>query len=266
MAQRLDAGLCYNCPAKYSKEHVKECTMKGIYLLEIADDAPAEDSETDEPRVSLSAITGISSSATMHMGVSLANTSVRALVDSGSTHCFVAKDTARRLGLAPVLRPGMSVAIANGDHVPCDGVCTNVPICIDTECFDIDVFVIALEGYEMVLGCQWLRTLGPILWDFDRMSMSFWRADHRVQWFGLDASHLHRINAVAADNLLQLLLAEFADLFAIPEGLPPRRALDHRIHLLPNTPPVAVRPYRYPQLLKDEIERQCADMLQHGII
>jgi hypothetical protein len=98
------------------------------------------------------------------------------------------------------------------------------------------------------------------------MSMSFWRADHRVQRFGLDASHLHRINAVAADNLLQLLLAEFADLFAIPEGLPPRRALDHRIHLLPNTPPVAVRPYRYPQLLKDEIERQCADMLQHGII
>jgi hypothetical protein len=255
MAQRRDAGLCYNCPAKYSKEHVKECTMKGIYLLEIADDAPAEDSEIDEPRVSLSAITGISSSATMHLGVSLANTSVRALVDSESTHCFVARDTARRLGLAPALCSVLSVAVANGDHVPCDGVFTNVHICIDTECFHIDVFVIALEGYEMVLGCQWLRTLGPILWDFDRMSMSFWHADHRVQWFGLDAGHLRRINVVAADNLLQLLLAEFADLFAIPEGLPPRRTLDHRIHLLSNTPPVAVCPYRYPQLLKDEIER-----------
>jgi hypothetical protein len=29
---------------------------------------------------------------------------------------------------------------------------------------------------------------------------------------------------------------------------------------------VAVRPYRYPQLLKDEIERQCEDMLGQGII
>jgi tRNA A37 N6-isopentenylltransferase MiaA len=29
---------------------------------------------------------------------------------------------------------------------------------------------------------------------------------------------------------------------------------------------VAVRPYRYPQLLKDKIERQCEDMLQQGII
>ena len=42
--------------------------------------------------------------------------------------------------------------------------------------------------------------------------------------------------------------------------------MDHRIHLLPGTSPVAVRPYRYPQLLKDEIERQCADMLRQGII
>jgi hypothetical protein len=29
---------------------------------------------------------------------------------------------------------------------------------------------------------------------------------------------------------------------------------------------VAVRPYRYPQLLKDEVERQCADMLAQGTI
>jgi len=27
-----------------------------------------------------------------------------------------------------------------------------------------------------------------------------------------------------------------------------------------------VRPYRYPQLLKDEIEKQCAEMLQQGLI
>jgi hypothetical protein len=40
---------------------------------------------------------------------------------------------------------------------------------------------------------------------------------------------------------VQLLLSEFADVFAKP---------------------VAVRPYRYPQLLKDEIDKQCDDMLR----
>ena len=34
----------------------------------------------------------------------------------------------------------------------------------------------------------------------------------------------------------------------------------------PGTEPVAVRPYRYPQLQKDELERQCDEMLQHGLI
>jgi hypothetical protein len=65
---------------------------------------------------------------------------------------------------------------------------------------------------------------------------------------------------------LQLLLSEFADVFTEPTGLPPPRPFDHRIHLLPSTPPIAARPYRYPQLLKDEIEKQCDDMLRQGII
>jgi hypothetical protein len=66
--------------------------------------------------------------------------------------------------------------------------------------------------------------------------------------------------------MLNLLLAEFAELFTEPTGLPPAPPFDHHIHLQPGTPPVAVRPYRYPQLLKDEVETQCAAMLAQGII
>ena len=67
-------------------------------------------------------------------------------------------------------------------------------------------------------------------------------------------------------TVLEELLQSYHDIFEEPRGLPPPRRHDHKIHLLPNTPPVAVRPYRYPQLLKDEIERQCEDMLGQGII
>jgi hypothetical protein len=256
MAQRRDTRLCYNCPAEFSKEHMKECTMKGIYLLEIDDNAPADDPDTEDVCASLHAITGIASSTTMHLGVTLENTHVRALVDSGSTHCFVATATAHRLGLDPLPRPGLTIGIANGDRIACVGVCPAVPITIGSERFDIDIFIIPLGGCEMVLGCQWLRTLGPILWDFKRLAMSFWRSGHRVQWIGLDAGIGGRVTALSGDNLLPLL-AEFEDLFAAPRGLPPARAMDHRIHL---------RPYRYSQLLKDEIERQCDDMLQQGLI
>jgi hypothetical protein len=61
-----------------------------------------------------------------------------------------------------------------------------------------------------------------------------------------------RLYAIDAEKpLLDTLLASFDDVFADPHRLPPARPCDHRIHLLPNTAPVAVRPYRYPQLQKD---------------
>jgi hypothetical protein len=66
--------------------------------------------------------------------------------------------------------------------------------------------------------------------------------------------------------LLDLLLDAYNDVFAAPEGLPPARACDHHIHLKPHIEPVAVRPYRYPHLQKDELELQCEAMLRQGII
>lgn len=48
--------------------------------------------------------------------------------------------------------------------------------------------------------------------------------------------------------------------------MPPARAYDRRVHLLPGAKPVNVRPYRYPYFQKNEIERQVNDMLDQGII
>jgi hypothetical protein len=48
---------------------------------------------------------------------------------------------------------------------------------------------------------------------------------------------------------------QVADVFDGPCGLPLVWPYDHNIHLLPGTALVAVRPYRYPQLQKDELER-----------
>jgi hypothetical protein len=50
------------------------------------------------------------------------------------------------------------------------------------------------------------------------------------------------------------------------DGTVPTVALRPPFHLLPGTELVAVRPYRYPQLQKDELERQCTAMLAQGII
>lgn len=62
------------------------------------------------------------------------------------------------------------------------------------------------------------------------------------------------------------MLNEFEQVFAVPEGLPPNRDVDHRIPIKAGIDPVNVRPYRYPHLQKNEIERLVAEMLSIGII
>jgi hypothetical protein len=110
--------------------------------------------------------------------------------------------------------------------------------------------------------------------------MAFVLQGRRVLWTGVGSpnatptaqqAHARLANTIYIDKgaepaLLERLLDLFADLFTEPTGLPPERPCDHRIHLKPGTDPIAVRPYRYPHLQKDELERQCDAILQQGVI
>jgi len=139
---------------------------------------------------------------------------------------------------------------------------------IGQETFAIDCFALSLDGFDLVLGVKWLKTLGPVSFDFGAPWMAFWRDGRPICWHDIGAKQQTTMGMAAAttEDLIAVFLSEFADIFTEPRGLPPLRHHDHRIHLLPDTVPVAVHPYCYPQLLKDELEKQCADMLAQGII
>nr|XP_051211532.1 uncharacterized protein LOC127329025 [Lolium perenne] len=223
--------------------------------------------------VSLHAMVGIKTAKTMLLPVTINGARLTALVDTGSTHNFLSNTAMRRLALQPAGSEKYSVTVANGDRLTCQGVARQVPVLVGDEPFSIDCVGIDLGCYDFILGLDFLSTLGPILWDLDVLSLIFWReGGRRVHWTGLGSTgaspQLHLMAAALdeAHPLLADLLQQHGDLFDEPQGLPASRPYDHRIHLLPNTAPVAVRPYRYPQLQKDELERQVAVMLAQGII
>lgn len=61
------------------------------------------------------------------------------------------------------------------------------------------------------------------------------------------------------------LLKKYNQVFEVPTGLPPFRGHEHSI-IMEGIDPVSVRPYRYPQSQKMEIERLIEEMLTAGII
>ena len=65
---------------------------------------------------------------------------------------------------------------------------------------------------------------------------------------------------------IQAVIDQFKDIFEEPKGLPPRRACDHRIPLMPGAQPVNLRPYRYKPEHKSEIEKQVKELLDQGVI
>ena len=66
--------------------------------------------------------------------------------------------------------------------------------------------------------------------------------------------------------MVQRLLEQYADVFRLPTGLPPRRAIDHRILTVADQKPINVRPYKYGHVQKEEIEKLVLEMLQAGVI
>jgi hypothetical protein len=265
-AEHCRLGLCFNCDEKYSRGHNRFCRriffVDGVEI-DNTDDATAG-ADNEAPCFSLQ-VAGVAMADTMQITVVLGATSLVALLDSGSTHNFISEEAARRSGLPLRQRPCLTAMVANGERITCEGIIRDAPLLIDGALFPADLFVMPLAGYDVVLGTKWLGARGPIVWDLARRRMSFQHEGHTICWQGMPSSTAPRIQAtvtVAADALLDELLGAFDDIFAEPTDLPLARGCDHRIILKPDAAPVAVRPYRYPVAHKNELERQCAAMIE----
>ena len=161
-------------------------------------------------------------------------------------------------------------------------------------CKDIglDFNVLHLGDCEVILGTQWLSTLGVISWDFQLLTMEFLHLGKRMFLKGLqpasstisDASKLFsgsirkglvlQITTAAPMSfnqphfppMLTNLLNEFSKVFAVPTGLPPIRGHEHSINLKEGTLTMCERPYRYPHFQKSEIEKIVNELLEVGSI
>jgi hypothetical protein len=310
MVERQLKGLCYNCNEKYFPGH--KCKEQNLFMAifediseedvdtplvsespEIIDITPPLDPPEVEPIISLNALTGFSTPQTLKLIDYIKHQKVIILVDSGSTHNFIHRRIAQETHFDIHVVNNFQIMITNGGSMKCGGRYENVRLQIGDYHLKSHMFSINMGGCDIVLGADWLRTLGPILMDFKALTMQFNQEGHQYKFQGITASSpevisshrmekllkkghsgvIAQLHAIQATNTppmshdLQALISKHQMVFSTPQGLPPSRGIhDHSIPLVPEILPPNICPYCHPFSQKNEIEKMVQELLNAGVI
>lgn len=131
--------------------------------MKVGEQSASKDSEAC---ISVHALTGEQNYHTMRIVGMVKRKSVHILIDSGSTHNFLDLEYAKTLGCELEQIPPQVVSVADGNQIACQHQCRDFMWNVQDKQFKADVMLIQLGSCDMVLGIQWLRTLGEISWDF----------------------------------------------------------------------------------------------------
>lgn len=101
------------------------------------------------------------------------------LIDSSSSHNFVDPNFIQRAGIQLVLGNCFQVVVGGRIKLPCTYHCSRVKLRLGLHEFKGDYYVLGLGGHDIVLGVEWLQTLGRVTWDFGDRTISY--ADNGVQ-------------------------------------------------------------------------------------
>ncbi|KAL5820768.1 hypothetical protein ACOSQ3_022650 [Xanthoceras sorbifolium] len=169
------------------------------------------------PEISLHAIMGVQAPKTIQVHGELRGQSVIALIDSRSTHNFINSLVARVVDLQPNSNRRLEVMVASGKKLISHGRCNQIWLKLQEVPFDIDFFILPLEGCDVVLGTQWLRTLGPIQWDFDKMQMKFHKGGEEPMLCGITNPNGKAISNTSAHSKVDFQHGEISQIMGWKE-------------------------------------------------
>jgi predicted aspartyl protease len=288
-AYRRAKGLCVRCAEKWSREHKCVATVQlnavqellEVFNLEELDNVSVHSEQPDRLFMAISqdVVGGTDGPRTMKLCGALQGTELLILVDSGSSHTFLSSAVADKMVGVQPLDHQVKVQVANGGILNYTAILPQAQWSVGAYSFSTDMRVINLQHFDVILGMDWLEQNSPIKvhWKLKWMAIPYDYSTAFLQ--GLVPSfpeelvvHVCSLKEVetsqtnALPKEIVVLLDEFAVTFEAPAALPPERQCDHVIPLVPGAMQVHIRPYRYPPPLKDEIEKQVAEMLAKGLI
>eukprot|EP00253_Pinus_taeda_P016898 PITA_16898 len=212
------------------------------------EDDNQQDDVSDELVISLHALAGISSPQTLKIRGFIKHHPVVVLIDSGSTHNFIHQRVAETVHCFVRAISNFHVQIADGGTMKCEGRCENVKLQMGDYQLKTHMFTINMGVCDIVLGADWLCTLGPITMDFQELYMSFKQNDHTHTLRGLQAGAPSIISSHRMEKLLEKgnhgVVAQFNAIQGVETKQPPLHPEMQQI--LNNHMPVLDKPHGLP--------------------
>jgi hypothetical protein len=140
-------------------------------LAKSTDITPPSDPPEVEPIISLNSLTSFSAPQTLKLIGYIKHRNVIILVDSGSTHNFIHHCIAQETHCYIHVVNNFQIMISNGGSMKCGEHCENVHYQIGDYHLKSHIFAIDMGCCDIVLGADWIRTLGSILMDFKDLTM-----------------------------------------------------------------------------------------------
>ena len=127
------------------------------------------------PTISCHALAGINTPQTLKIEGYIKKKMVTLLIDYGSTHNFIHYKLAKVLNCFVYTIPEFHVMIVNGGTINCSGKCHNINLAMGEYVLNSPMISIPMGGADVVLGVQWLKSLGIVAFNFQKLFMKFSR-------------------------------------------------------------------------------------------
>lgn len=159
-------------PCKQRKLHVL-VLQEGEEGDSTAHDRVALDSSEENINLSVNSVVGLTSMRMMNIRGYVGNQEVIVLVDSGATHNFISMELVRKLGLLLTETDHYGVVLGTGLSVQGRGICRGVVLMLPTIQIINDFLPLELGSSKVILGMQWLSSVGNMIVNWNRLTMEF---------------------------------------------------------------------------------------------
>ena len=164
--------MCCTCKAPWSRTH--DCPNKKMRVLTVINGCEMEvleqpDYELEEiilggdqqlMTLSFNSFVGLESPKTTKLRGLINQRKVIVMIDSGASHNFISPAVVSRLRLKVSVDKKVEVLLGNGVQVNALGVCKAVTFQLQSTDFVTDFITLELGSVDVILGVQWLETLG----------------------------------------------------------------------------------------------------------